>query len=99
MERTPGSSSPNRIERFDAVPRDGPAVFIVNRAAFDRGELVGGWLPVSDDVEAMTTAVEDIIGDTIESSRRSWIIIDQIDMGGTMIDEDAPLDTLAARDL
>lgn len=96
MERLTKHEQPDWPQRpigpWDAPPRDGPAVLVVHRPTMDHGELVGGWLPVSDDDDQQIVNLVRVIGD---SSPREWVVIDQVGLGPIMVDEELNVGSLS----
>jgi hypothetical protein len=83
---------------WDAVPRDGPAVLVVDAHELDEGRgLVGGWIELSQSISEVAQQIEVLLGR--EAGRRTPVVIDQIGMGSVMCDEDeiAELLRLATR--
>ncbi len=80
-------------EAWDAVPRDGPAVFVVDTTAFDRGVVRGRWLDVGADPEALHTDLTELLGR--EPEEGSWAIIDQVGLGERMAPETMAIARLA----
>jgi hypothetical protein len=66
-------------DAWDAVPRDGPAVFVVDAEAFDRGEVIGRWIdPFGEQVD-INEQLRQLVGDNPDQGR--WAIVDQIGLG------------------
>lgn len=72
-------------DAWDAVPRDGPAVFVVDAAAFDQGVVRGGWLAVGADQAALHADLTELLGR--EPQEGSWVIVDQVGLGDLMAPE------------
>jgi hypothetical protein len=70
-------------EAWDAVPRDGPAVFVVDTDALDRHQcLRGRWLDLAASPEIIDTALGELLGRPVEEA--GWAIVDQIGLGPRM---------------
>jgi len=72
-------------EAWDAVPRDGPAVFVIDTTAFDQGTVRGRWLDVSAGKEALHDGLTELLGR--EPEEGAWAIVDQIGLGELMAPE------------
>lgn len=72
-------------EAWDAVPRDGPAVFVVDTAAFDQGVIRGRWLGVAGGDPKLHAALTELLGQKPEEG--SWAVVDQIGLGPVMAPE------------
>ncbi len=79
------SEVPDGWEAWDAVPRDGPAVFVVDTAAFDHGVVRGRWLDVGAGPETLHTDLTELLGHPPEAG--TWAIIDQVGLGERMAPE------------
>lgn len=80
------------VDAYDAVPRDGPAVFVADTDRLDRGELHGRWI-------GLDQPAADIAADISRVADRSpidggWAIVDQSRLGATMCDEEITFDGL-----
>ncbi len=80
-------------EAWEAAPRDGPAVFIVDAEAWDQGVIRGRWCDPYLPVEQITEQVEALLGRPTTDG--SWAIVDQVGLGGRMMEEQSPLEALA----
>jgi len=80
-------------EAWDAVPRDGPSVFVVDTKAFDHGVVRGRWLDVSADGAALHDQLTELLGR--EPEEGSWAIIDQVGLGALMVPETMPTSGLS----
>lgn len=78
------------VDGYDAVPRDGPAVFLANVAALERGELSGTWVRLDQPATQLVSALAHLIGDRPDH----WAVVDQVGAGSTAVDEDASIDEL-----
>ncbi len=72
-------------EAWDAVPRDGPAVFVVDTTAFDHGIVRGRWLDVGAGRDQLHAELTELLGRPPEAG--SWAIIDQVGLGELMASE------------
>jgi len=72
-------------EAWDAVPRDGPAVFVVDTAAFDRGIVRGRWLAVDAGQAALQLELTELLGRP--PAEGSWAVVDQVGLGELMAPE------------
>jgi hypothetical protein len=71
---------------YDAVPRDGPAVFAADAAGLDRGEWPWGrWLNPLASIPTLERQLAEVFGPDAEPGR--WVIIDQRDLGPVMVPE------------
>ena len=77
---------------WDAVPRDGPAVFIIDIARLDNEErLHGRWIDLDGSPAAVAAQVAEATGG---AGAGSWAIVDQTGLGTRMVPEDFPLSEL-----
>lgn len=81
-------------EAWNAVPRDGPAVFIVDVGAFDCGVVRGRWFGVKADQEELRAELTDLLG--YEPEEGSWAIVDQVGLGDLMAPETMTVADLTA---
>lgn len=73
-------------DAWDAAPRDGPAVFVIDASRLDTsGDLRGGWLDPTVDTATFTRGIADLLGR--EPNTGEWAIIDQTGLGETMLPE------------
>lgn len=80
------------LDSYEAVPRDGPAVFVADTTKLDQGELHGKWI-------GLDQSAADIAENISRVTDRSpidggWAIVDQSRLGATMCDEDITFDGL-----
>ena len=80
-----GSHAPEGWEAWDAVPRDGPAVFVVDTAALDHGIVSGRWLEVTDDQDGLHAELSHLLGR--EPEEGTWAVVDQVGLGPVMAPE------------
>lgn len=78
------------VNGYEAVPRDGPAVFLANVAALERGELSGAWVRLDQPATQLVSALAHLIGDRPDH----WAVVDQVGVGSTAVDEDASIEDL-----
>jgi hypothetical protein len=69
----------------DAVPRDGPAVFVADRRALDAGIIHGQWVNPLTPPDELRNQLRTRLGH--EAADDTWTIIDQVGLGQRMIDE------------
>src|SRR5438093_5742017 len=80
-------------DTWDAVPRDGPAVFIVKTDPFDeRGRIVGRWIDPTGSIDAIDRQITELIGSL--ANEGGWAVIDQIGLGPEMLPEELTLEAL-----
>jgi hypothetical protein len=96
MEGTPNPvrNQPSGWEAWDAVPRDGPAVFIVDTAALDSGELHGCWFDPTLPVDILSEQLRRFVGAELTEGRIA--VVDQIGLGPLMMSEKPVVDELQA---
>jgi hypothetical protein len=84
---------------WNAVPRDGPALFAVDATAFDRGVVRGRWLNVGADQAQLYDELTELLGQAPEEG--TWAVVDQIGLGQRMAPEMMSVTdlTTVARDL
>lgn len=80
-------------EAWEAIPRDGPAVFVIDTAAFDRGVIRGRWIEVAEDDAELQAALTELLGQKPEEG--SWAVVDQIGLGPVMAPETMAVSELA----
>lgn len=81
-------------EAWDAVPRDGPAVFVVDTKVFDTDSRVRGrWLDPSASAGALREQLRQLLGRDPEPG--SWAIIDQVGLGPLMAPETLAIEEMA----
>ncbi len=76
-------------EEWNAVPRDGPAVFVADAVAWDQGIIHGRWLEIRADRATLHTQLTDLLGR--EPEEGTWAILDQIGLGPVMAPETMPV--------
>lgn len=88
------------LDEWDRTPRDGPAVFVLDTATFDRyGTRWGRWLdPTQEPAEVRSELVEAIGTDLVDNG--DWAVVDQVGLGSEMLPEEVSIDALVriARD-
>ena len=83
-----GRSSPERpLDYWDAVPRDGPAVFVANTDLLDLGIIHGRWIDPRQPEPILRDQLVTALGGQVVQ-RRAWAVIDQINVGEAMLPED-----------
>jgi hypothetical protein len=80
------------LDGYDAVPRDGPAVFVADTTKLDHGELHGRWIGLDQPTADIATEISRV-------TERSpidggWAVVDQTRLGATMCDEAITFDGL-----
>ncbi len=78
---------------WEAAPRDGPGIFVIDTAALDAGELRGRWLDPTADPETLRGQVQELLGR--EPVECSWAIVDQVGLGPVMVPETLAVDEVA----
>ena len=81
------------LDGYDAVPRDGPAVFVADTAKLDRGELHGRWIGLDRSAADIATHISAVTNRSPIDG--GWAVIDQTRLGGTMCDEHISFDGLS----
>lgn len=82
------------FDQWDAAPRDGPAVFIVDTATYDRhGTPWGRWIDPTREPEAVRSDIEECVGIELTEAGQ-WAVVDQIGLGDAMIPEQLSIDAL-----
>lgn len=80
-------SSPERpLDYWDAVPRDGPAVFVANADLLDLGIIHGRWIDPREPEPVLRDQLVATLGGQVVQ-RRAWAVIDQINVGEAMLPE------------
>jgi hypothetical protein len=95
MERlaTQQEGSATGWEAWDAAPRDGPGVFVIDAPALDhRGELRGIWLDPTVGASTFALQLATFLGR--EPRPTEWSIVDQVGVGETMLPENFELPEL-----
>lgn len=83
---------PDGWEAWDAVPQDGPAVFVIDTVVLEQQQaLHGRWLDLSAGQTAAEAALRDLLQRPIDGG---WAIVDQVGLGPRMAPE-----TIAAEEL
>lgn len=71
---------------YDAVPRDGPAVFAADAAALDQGGWPRGrWLNPLASVPMLERQLAEVFGPDAQPGE--WVVIDQHELGPVMVPE------------
>jgi hypothetical protein len=72
---------------YDAVPRDGPAVFAADAAGIERGEWPRGrWLNPLAPTPKIERQLAEVFGPQAQPGE--WIIVDQYQLGPVMVPEE-----------
>lgn len=73
-------------EAWEAAPRDGPAVFVIDAPRQDKhGELRGAWLDPTVGTATFALEIAKLLGR--EPNIGEWAIVDQIGLGALMLPE------------
>ena len=72
-------------EAWDAIPRDGPAVFVIDTTAFDHGIVRGWWVEIGSDQAVLHAELTELLGR--EPEEGTWAIFDQVGLGELMAPE------------
>jgi hypothetical protein len=80
-------------DRWDAVPRDGPAVFIVDTDAWSKGIVKGRWCNPWAPAEQVREQLTELLGH--EPADDEWAIVDQVGLGPLMMSESPTVTRLA----
>ncbi len=75
---------------WEAAPRDGPGIFVVDAAAFDDGRIQGRWLDPDAEPEVLYEQVRELLGR--EPVEGAWAVIDQVGLGPLMVPETMGID-------
>lgn len=79
---------------WEAAPRDGPGIFVIDTVAFDEGcELRGRWVDPTSAPETLRAQVRELLGR--EPVAGSWAIVDQVGLGPLMAPETLAVDEVA----
>lgn len=81
-------------EAWEASPRDGPAVFVVDTTALDQGRVRGCWIDPNDDPGLVSAQLAALIGRPPEAG--SWAVVDQLGLGPVMMPETLAVEELRA---
>lgn len=73
-------------QRYDAVPRDGPAVFVVEADSWDNGEIDGVWVNASVSPEEVAERFSQVTSRPVDFDQ--LVVVDQVGLGPQMVDED-----------
>lgn len=80
---------------WEAAPRDGPGIFVIDTVALDRGgQLHGRWLDPTSEPETLRAQVRELLGR--EPVEGSWAIVDQVELGPVMAPETLAVDEVGA---
>lgn len=80
-----GTEEATGWEAWEASPRDGPAVFVVDTAVFDQGTVRGRWINPNDDPAVVGEQLAELLGRLPEEG--SWAVVDQQGLGPIMMPE------------
>ena len=79
-------------EAWEAAPRDGPAVFVIDTERFDCGVVHGAWVDPTANPEELQEQLRQLLGREPQAGR--WAIIDQIGLGPLMAPERLAIEEL-----
>jgi hypothetical protein len=77
---------PEQGRGWDAVPRDGPAIFVVDRHAWERRDTDGVWVGTDESGFAIAARLTRQLGKPV--AIENLVIVDQIGVGPAQLDED-----------
>jgi uncharacterized lipoprotein YddW (UPF0748 family) len=80
---------------YDAVPRDGPAVFVADAAAWDRGEIRGVWVDAQTPPARVVQQLAEELGREVGLDELA--VVDQVGLGAAALSEDYFSDEHAVR--
>jgi len=69
---------------YDAVPRDGPHIFVVDAVAWDRGEFAGAWVPADANGGLVLRHLSGVLRREVDIE--DLAVVDQVGVE-TMVDE------------
>ena len=78
------------LDRWDAIPRDGPAVFVIGGDSVSG--VAGDWIDPVAETEQVAEAVAAATGQPPENG--SWAVVDQIGLGNEMLPEHLSIESL-----
>src|SRR5262245_17302404 len=82
-------------DAWEAAPRDGPAVFVIDAPRLDtHGELRGAWIDPTVGTATVALEIAKLLGR--KPNIGEWAIIDQIGLGAEMLAETFNLSDLNA---
>lgn len=89
-----GSENGNGWDAWDAVPRDGPAVFVIDTGVLDgEGRVYGRWIDLAVGRTAVLGQLNDLLG--VDPTPTEWAIVDQVGLGDRMAPEVVSPDEMA----
>lgn len=83
---------PEAADGHDAVPRDGPAIYLADAAVLHAGRLIGRWVRLDTPLAEVAEEVGQLVGERPDN----WVVIDQVGIGEAMLDEQPTLIELLA---
>lgn len=83
------------FDAYDAVPRDGPAVFVATTHPDDGEALRGQWISIDRSTQDVRRDIVDAVG-VAAVAAGTWRVIDQVHLGHHMLPEDLRPDELRA---
>jgi hypothetical protein len=72
-------------DAWDAVPRDGPGVFVIDTEAFDRRQVRGRWIDPTAEPALIELQLQELLGRWPEPG--SWAVVDQVGVGEATLPE------------
>ncbi len=86
-----GQAQPEGWRAWEAAPRDGPGIFVVDTRVLDRdGEVRGRWLDPNVEPEVLYHQLQTLLGR--EPVEGTWAVIDQVGLGPLMLPETLDVD-------
>jgi len=73
-------------DHYEHMPEAGSWFYVTDQASIASGELVGAWVPVGSDDAEVLAAASQAAGRPLTMD--DLVVIDQIGLGGEMVDED-----------
>lgn len=81
-------------DAWDAVPRDGPAVFVIDTQQLKaEGRVHGRWIDLRDEPRVIRGQLSELVGQRCRSD--GWAIVDQVGLGPRMAPEQVSVEELA----
>jgi hypothetical protein len=70
---------------YDAVPRDGPAIYVVAAETWDQGDVTGIWIELESPTDKVVELLSAVAGRALELD--DLRVVDQVGVGKLMLDE------------
>jgi hypothetical protein len=80
-------------DAWDAVPRDGPGLFVIDTAAYDCEQVRGRWIDPTAEPALIELQLQELLGRWPEPG--SWAVVDQVGLGEVMVPEVLDLDAVS----